>query len=231
MSSVIGLAAPADRTFWLHWIAANAVGEALGLGAVFAVGRIFFSQMGEPEGLPGRIGVAALAVVLGAFEGAVVGFAQGTVLERRLPGLSRQSWTWATTLGAMLAWALGMLPSTLFAGGADTGGEAAGPQISQALTYLLAALLGAVAGPLLAWTQVLVLRRHSPHSWIWIPANSLAWALGMPVIFLGADFAAKGGAVLIVGGMFLACLLVTGGIVGAVHGAWMIRITAIESSP
>ena len=56
-----------------------------------------------------------------------------------------------------------------------------------ALVLLLAADLGSVAGPLLPAFQWLSLRKVLPcNAWRWLPANALAWALGMPVIFPGA---------------------------------------------
>jgi hypothetical protein len=55
-------------------------------------------------------------------------------------------------------------------------------------------------------------------------ANAAAWALGMPVIFLGAHGAAAshGSAVhlAVLGAVTLAA---AGAVVGAVHGAWLAR--------
>jgi hypothetical protein len=53
---------------------------------------------------------------------------------------------------------------------------------------------------------------------LWIPANALAWAFGMPVIFWGMDQAFKMAevwqSVLVVAGALLAAGLLVGGING-----------------
>ncbi|MDH4312914.1 MAG: hypothetical protein OEW57_14890, partial [Gammaproteobacteria bacterium] len=100
-------ASPSWRTrFWQQWVAANAVGEFVGLGAVATLGFMAFKHAGEPANTIRALIFAATFVLLGAFEGAVVGVAQRAVLVRRLPAL--RGWIRATVAGAMAAWALGM---------------------------------------------------------------------------------------------------------------------------
>jgi hypothetical protein len=81
-----------------------------------------------------------------------------------------------------------------------------------------------VAGAVLSFAQWLVLRRVVTRAGLWIPANMLAWAFGMPVIFGGIDLAFKmtqaWQSVLVVGG----ALFVAGTLVGAIHGRFLMAL-------
>lgn len=92
------------------------------------------------------------------------------------------------------------------------------------MTLLLAAGLGAVAGAVLSFAQGMVLRGRVRRARLWVPANMLAWAVGMPAIFWGMDVAFRMGAlgqsVAVVAGM----LLVAGVVVGAVHGRFLMLL-------
>jgi len=93
-----------NTIFWLRWVLANMLGEAVGLSAVLVVG---FGVLGPRlAGLggpwPALLGLVA-GVLLGIWEGIVVGAAQGAVLRGRLPPLSLRRWILATVLGAMVA--------------------------------------------------------------------------------------------------------------------------------
>lgn len=188
---------------WIAWVAANAAAELIGLGIVA------FGLWGvERSGVGAVIGFAA-ALALGAFEGAVVGLAQAQVLRRWLPGLRAVSWVRMTVYGAMVAWGMGSLPS-LFMGG---GGGGAAP--SETVQMLLAAGLGLVVGPVLAAFQLRELRRHVRGAGVWLVANAVAWAAGMPFVFVAFSILAAGGSLL----RGAALLLAAGGLVGAIHGA------------
>jgi hypothetical protein len=173
------------RSLWLRWVLANSAGELLGLGVVAAAAIALVATVGEPAGPTAAIGFALPMVLLGAYEGVVVGWLQWWVLRSPLPGLARGRWVGATVLGAVAAWSPGMIPSTMFAPQAP-GPEATPPTLAPATEALLALLLGAVAGTILAFPQARVLRHHVVRAWLWLPANALAWALGMVVIFRSA---------------------------------------------
>jgi hypothetical protein len=212
--------------FWWQWIAANALAELIGLGLVAGAGAgaAVFGRWGEPSGLGPSLGFAAVFVALGAAEGAVVGLAQRQVLRTRLPRL--RGWVTASVVGAVAAWGVGMVPSTLMRLHEAAGGPAPDPP-GLAVTLLLAAGLGAAAGPMLAVFQWICLRRvlRTGAAW-WLPANAAAWAVGMPIIFAGAQVNdLSSNKVVIVAGVALA-LAVAGAAVGAVHGAvmaWLLR--------
>ncbi len=162
---------------WGQWILANTIGEAIGLSATLVAGVLLFARL-EPT--VGPVVSAILGVVMGAsIEGGVVGTAQWIVLRRPLSGLQWTSWVEATALGAGLAWALGLIPSTIASlgtSGADSGGTSV-QDISGPLWYGLAAALGFVAGSILAVAQWWVLRRFVPQARWWVLANACAWSL------------------------------------------------------
>lgn len=203
-------------SFWQRWVVANALGELVGLGTVAAVGFLFLRHVGEPQTGPQSLALAGLFVLLGAFEGLVIGLAQRHVLRTLLPSV--RGWVLATVGGALLAWALGMVPSTV-ANFAPQDGEAASFDPPLALVLLLAGGLGAVAGPLLAAIQWLSLRKvlAGKAGW-WLAANAAAWALGMPIIFLGVQAHQFTSSAVATAAIVALALLAAGAVVGAVHG-------------
>lgn len=207
--------------FWSRWVLANAAGELAGLGTVALIAWALVSTMKDQQTLLQHVLFAIALIAAGALEGVLVGAAQAWALTPRLAGLSRREWIQATFLGSLLAWVLGMLPSTLMAAVAESSGQAP-PEPGPAVTSALAALLGAVAGLLLSFFQWRVLRAHLPGAAGWMAANAAAWALGMPLVFLGADLASRAGAIPVLVATCAATLAGTGAVVGAVHGLWLI---------
>ena len=208
------------KKFWWQWIAANGIAELLGLGTVAIVGFLAARQFGEPHGLRESLTYAVLFVMLGAFEGLVVGVAQAKVLLQRLPAL--QGWVSATIIGAVVAWTLGMAPSTLMS---INEAAANGPplEMNKTLVVLLAAGLGFLTGPILAFFQWRCLRRYVVRqaAW-WLPANALAWMLGMSLIFIGTHMSTFTSSPMLIGLGVSLSLLAAGAVVGAVHGRVLI---------
>jgi len=208
--------------FWWRWVGANAVAEFVGLGVVALAGFVVAPRLMQTPDALHVVAFAAFAVGLGAFEGAVVGWAQAQVLRRRLPAL--RGWVRATVLGAMTAWAVGMLPSTLVKLSAAPGGApAAKPAL--VVILLLAAGMGAVAGPILAAFQWRSLRGALANGSLrWLPANAAAWAAGMPLIFLGIQAHEVTHSALLVALAIALSLLAAGAVVGAIHGLVLIGL-------
>ena len=211
------------QALWWRWVAANAAGEMLGLGATFAVITLAFSGLEGQAGVAGVLLAFLLAVGSGALEATLVGLAQWWAMHPWFPTLTRRAWWLATLAGALVAYALGYLPSTLMSLGEEAS-QAPVAEPPQWIVLLLAAGLGAVAGAVLSLAQWWVLRRHVPGAGWWVPANMLAWLVGMPIIFWGIDVAQQvqplGLMILLLAG----CLLLTGAVVGAVHGAALVRL-------
>ena len=207
-----------NLSFWGRWVAANTLGELAGLGIVGAVSSSVIRVFGEPVSAGYVLAFAALSLGLGAVEGAIVGYAQASVLRRRLPRL--HGWVAATTLGAAIAWALGMLPSTAIAL-YQPPGPAAALDVPDWLQIVLAVPLGMVAGAILAVPQWRVLRRHVAHAGWWLPANALAWGFAMPLVFVAAGVRPETGAALSAL-IVIVCLAAAGAVAGAVHGAYLV---------
>jgi hypothetical protein len=215
-------------TLWLRWVAANAFGELLGLGMTFAVIAWVFSSMGDQGTTIAVLGSFLVAAASGAIEATLVGLAQWWAMHPWFPAITRRAWWLATLVGALVAYVLGYLPSTLMSLG-EGASQSQVTEPPQWIVLLLAAGLGAVAGAVLSFAQWLALHRKVSRAGWWIPANMLAWLVGMPIIFWGID-AAQGGqpfarTVLLLAG----CLLLTGAVVGAIHGAFLARLAGPSS--
>jgi hypothetical protein len=213
-----------DRNLlWFRWTVANGLAELVGLGATFATISLLISKI-DTQHINGILLAFGITVACGAIEATIVGLAQWWVMNAWFPLVRRLAWWRATLIGALLGYVLGYLPSTLM-----SMGQAASqtPQVEppQWVTLVLAAGLGAAAGAVLSFAQWLVLRGTASRAGLWIPANMLAWAWGMPVIFWGMDLAFKQSTiwqtVLVVGG----AILVAGLVVGAIHGRFLVHMT------
>jgi hypothetical protein len=205
---------------WGEWTLANTLAEAVGLGATLLTGVLVFSQL-EPR--IGPVVSASLGVLLAAaVEGSVVGTAQWLVLRAPLMALRWRRWAIATALGAGVAWTLGMTPSVIMA---QTSPESNGADVQapEGLTlYALAAGLGLVAGVALAAPQWWVLRDQLPQAGWWIPANALAWAVGMMIVFWGISFIPASGITVPIAAILIGCVILAGAAVGAIHGLALI---------
>jgi hypothetical protein len=205
------------RSLWLRWTLTNALAEMLGLGLTFAV--IGWSAAIQP----GILLAFLIAVLSGSLEATIVGLSQWWAMRPAFPMIPRFEWWRATLVGALLGYVLGYLPSTLMDMG-GTASQAPAAEPPQWIVLLLAAALGAVAGAMLSFAQWLVLRGRVPHAGLWIPANMLAWALGMPLIFQAMDWAFRmpefWQSLLVIAAM----LLLAGAVVGAVHGRFLVKM-------
>ncbi len=157
----------------------------------------------------------------------MVGTAQWPVLRGPLAGMRWWAWAAATGVGALLARMLGMVPSTILPLGAGSGGADTAPaEPRRAVVLGLAFLMGLVLGPVLGFAQWLALRRYVSHAALWMPANALARAFGMVVIFAGIDPAIGGGFGLFSVAILVLALACAGGMVGPIHRlalVWLLR--------
>jgi hypothetical protein len=211
------------NVLWLRWTTANALSELIGLGATFATIGLLLPRI-ETEQIVGILLSFAIAVSSGTIEATIVGLAQWWAMHPWFPTIGCFAWWRATLIGALSGYVLGYLPSTLMSMG-EVAAQAPQAEPPEWVTLLLAAGLGAVAGAVLSFAQWLVLRRRVRRAGLWTPANMLAWAFGMLVIFWGIDSAFKmteaWQSVLVVGG----ALLAAGALVGAIHGQFLMALT------
>jgi hypothetical protein len=210
---------------WWRWVAANGAGELLGLAVTGAAIGLAFSRLEGQPGITGLLLTLLAAAGSGAFEATVIGLAQWWAMHPWFPGIARRAWWLATLAGALVAYVLGFLPSSLMGLQAEAT-QAPVAEPPQWMVLLLAAGLGAVAGAVLSFAQWLVLRKNVRRAGWWIPANMLAWLAGMPIIFWGIDAAQRGQPLFQTALLLAGCLLLTGVVVGAIHGAvlvWLAR--------
>ena len=220
---------------WLRWVGANGLAELIGLGGSALVGiaiaRVAMDTLG------GAL-LTALALVLAGtlLEGLFVGAAQWLVLREALPNLPARHWIVATAVGAGVAWTLGMIPATAasLTGTAATAGSDAVPEMSGMMVYGMAALMGVMLGPILGFPQAWILHRYVDHAGWWVPANAVAWAAGMVIVFFAAGSVPAGvmglGTFLYVGIM----LGLAGLVVGAIHGLallWLLQFPTFPETP
>ncbi|MBI5033949.1 MAG: hypothetical protein HZB51_25800 [Chloroflexi bacterium] len=208
-----------DAGFWRRWVAANSISETIGLGTTFIIGFGIISQVGDASGTSAILLFAGIAVLLGMFEGAVVGVTQSLVIKRWLSDFKIRSWVIATIVGALLAWMRGMLPSTGMSLSASEKSSAPSMDMPDWIGIVLAMPLGTVAGMVLASAQWLALRRWVARAWLWLPANALAWLVGMPIIFFGTSLIQPSTSALQAAVIMLIAIATTGAAVGAVHGS------------
>jgi hypothetical protein len=215
------------RRLWPRWVWANAWSELVGLGGSIALALLVLG----PDSPAGVLAAAAgMIVVAAVLEGGVVGVAQWGVLRRALPRLDARRWIGATALGAFTAWTLGMIPGTVISMGEAVGSGAA-PAIGSGLMMALAFLMGLLLGPVLAFFQWRVLRRHVARAVWWIPANAVAWGTGMVILFAGSGLLSEGASVPVVAAVLAASCLAAGAAVGAIHGVALVWLLSGDSRP
>lgn len=222
--------APARWRLWRNWVAANALGELIGLGLAGLIGVALVRVIEALLGAAAPLVVAVIMVAAGTLEGAIVGFAQWRVLRQPFPSIRARAWVLATALGSLLAWTLGMIPSTVLSLGADADAPASA-EPPALLFFGLAALLGLALGPFLGVPQWLILRRAVPRAGLWVSANMLAWAVGMPLVFLGASNVPTGWPLAGIAALVLATAATAGAAVGAVHGLVLVRLAGELTAP
>ena len=218
-----------NNKLFQRWTLANALSELFGLGLTFVITGLVFSKLDSQQTVTSILLSFILAVLSGAVEATFVGLAQWWAMNPWFPMINRFAWWRATFIGAMIAYVLGYLPSTLMSMGEATTQSTPVEEPAQWIVLLLAAGMGAVGGAVLSFAQWLVLRRKVEGAGIWIPANMLAWLFGMPIIFWGVDMAFKMGAIMQSVLVMAGSLLVAGAVVGAIHGAFLVRLAENEN--
>jgi hypothetical protein len=144
----------------IRWVLLVTLAETVGF-AVPAATLAVTSTSSRP--LPTLIAV----VLAGSVEGAVLATAQADCLYRWGVLPVRRRWIVATSLGAAVAWTIGMLPSTL--GGLYW-------SVGTAIAVGIGGLILLISLPL---AQYFVLRDHVRRAALWIPINMVAWLLGI----------------------------------------------------
>lgn len=208
--------------FWITWILACAIGELLGIGAAAGVALLHLTIFGEPKDFSSHIMLLIIMVAAGCLEGLITGYFQWSVLRARFPDMRARSWVLATVGGAATAWFLGMLPSVYFSLHPVAQGSAI--EITNVQFAAFSLVSGIVLGAVFGAFQFLVLRRYARDAWQWITANSLAWMMGMMIIYTGASMPSESTPLLLT--LLISTLsgLFAGLSVGAVTGWFLVRL-------
>jgi hypothetical protein len=176
---------PDASTFLRSWLLRCGAAELIGIGlAALAATRLM--AFGESDGLGDRLLAYACFLVVGGVEGALIGWAQASLLVRLLPKLRVHYFVGWTVLVAVGAWALGMAPSTFFVS-LQGPGNAPSAEPSLGVILGLSAAGGAFGGLLIGGAQALELGRHLPSVRPWIFSTVVGWALALPLDILGAS--------------------------------------------
>lgn len=213
-----------QRKLWFRWTGANVIGEVFGLGLTFLMTGLAFSILEDQQTLLSIFLSFVFAVTSGVVEATIVGLAQWWAMHPWFPTIERAAWWRGTLIGALIAYVLGYLPSTLMSIGEATSQSAPVAEPPQWIILLLAAGLGAVAGAVLSFAQWLAMRGKIKRAERWIPANMLAWFFGMPIIFWGIDLAFKMPTLWQSLLLMVAILSLAGAIVGAIHGRVLVSL-------
>ena len=213
---------------WKRWTLVNALTEMVGLGLTFLLTGLVFSRLDSQGTMTSILLSFVLAVASGAIEATLVGLAQWWAMHPWFPTIERFAWWRGTLIGALIAYVLGYLPSTLMDMGEATASSAPVAEPAQWIVLLLAAGLGTVGGAVLSFAQWLAMRGKVKRAGLWIPANMLAWTFGMPVIFWGINMVFKMFAVWQSVLLMAGTLFVAGAIVGGIHGLFLVRLAEQE---
>jgi hypothetical protein len=144
----------------VRWVLVVTLGETVGFSVPAAVGVAVTSASWGP------LATLVALVLAGSVEGAVLGTAQADCLYRWRVLPTRRWWIVATSVGAAVAWSIGMLPSTFdFRWTAETA--------------VVAGVGGLTLLTSLPLAQHFVLRDHVRRPVLWIPINIAAWLLGI----------------------------------------------------
>ncbi len=184
------------------WIAANALGEAIGIAVVATIYAAL--ERGVVHGEVPWI------LAAGAWEGLCLGIAQSLML-RRL-GINALHWTGMTIIAATAGYGLSL------AGGAGGGAEAVA-EPGLLLIVVMGAGLGLFMGLMMGAAQWLAAPRRLSIL-RWCLANGLGWMPAMVAIMVAATSAGAGSSLLFVALTGLAAGSVAGGFVGIFTGAF-----------
>jgi hypothetical protein len=170
-----------DRHDRHRWILAVSVGE--GVGFTLATTLAILGLVAGIDG-PGRL---ALAIAGGALEGAALASGQYLGMRARRPAAWR--WIGATALAAALAWALGMMPSTL------------GMDLREPVVLIALGVGGIVLLTSIPVAQWLVLAR--PGTFRWVPVNTGAWLVAILWTFAPSPFIHEQSPIIVVATLYV----------------------------
>jgi hypothetical protein len=155
---------PGTDVFFRRWVACTIAGEAAGFTVAAALAATQdLSRMPE----------FAILLGAGALEGALLGRGQAMAMSRlQLPTAILRLWPVATSVAAVVAWSIGLIPGSMHRMG-----------WSSWSSWLLAAVLVLVLLASIPTAQFMLLRTALPTAGRWVRFNAVAWMLGLAWTF------------------------------------------------
>ncbi len=171
------MASKKHTSIYREWVITATLGEFFGF-AIPAIAGVTSVALKLPQ-----YQQTFLLVVAGLAEGAILGYAQSTVLRKVVPKLKRRRWILATMLAAGYAWSIGMLPSTL---------SHYIPNFPLFILLPIGAILGTSLLFSIGFAQYVILQSYIKNAVPWIWLNVLAWLGGLAVLFFSMTIAPEG---------------------------------------
>jgi hypothetical protein len=155
---------PGTDAFFRRWVACTVAAEAAGFTVAAAIAATQ-DLSHAPE--------VAFLLATGAVEGALLGKAQAMTMTRlQLPARIIRLWPVATSVAAVVAWSIGLIPASLERIAWSSSGA-----------WLLAAVLLLVLLVSIPTAQFMLLRTARPTAGRWVRFNAVAWMLGLSWTF------------------------------------------------
>lgn len=171
----------------LRWTGLCAVAELLGIASA----AIWYGAMnvwvGEPKEIPLRIGAWLLMSLAAVPEGVVLGGLQAVGLRWFFNGVSTLRWVFTTICVGFLGWGIGTFIPLFIV---DEAAMANGDEPGLATTAFFAAIFGMLVGLIFGGAQSSALPAEAKRKFLWVVGNAAGWALGLPLIYIGAQIAA-----------------------------------------
>ncbi len=155
----------------------------------------------------------ACCALAGSVEGAALGWGQSTAVRGTTVAVAPRPWILATAVGAAIAWALGMLPSTLSDAGVAV-------NIGSPVTLVAVMVGGAVVLLSIPVAQTAVLSRHQVHTQGWIAVNLLAWTIGVGWTLVPGPFVDAQTSGVVLATTFVAAGVAMAVTVAVITGVW-----------
>lgn len=171
-----------------RWVLLCAAAELLGISAA----GIWYAAMniwiGEPEPLIQRSLAWILMTMAAIPEGLILGGLQAIGIRWFIPDISMKRWILATVLVGLLGWGIGTFFPLFLAPEASSTGSVYEPSLF--IIALFASVFGLLVGAVFGGVQSMAFPKNveKRSSWIW--ANAIGWAIGLPLIYTGAQIGA-----------------------------------------
>lgn len=168
--------------YWWKWTINCGIGELIGIAAASMMALTVHQFLGEPETTQDKLLGLFIMLFAGLVEGFILGTLQWKVLKVKFKEIPYNKWVGFTILVAMIGWFIGTVSSLFLIQVEEIPDEfLIEPTIYQTLLY--ATGLGALLGAMFGYFQWLVFRQYALHTFKWIWANALGWAIAMAIIF------------------------------------------------